>query len=274
MTAGRLLAAFIVVSSAGVASATQPLFDAHLHYNSKDAARYTPDQIVEILKEANIERALVTSRPPAQVLSLYRHAPTMVVPLLGVYRSFADKGTWMHDATLPARVAEMLANGPWRGIGELHIFAMDRRSPVFREIVALAVQHDLPLQMHCDPSVIDALFEYAPSARVIWAHGGAYPYPSILRDYLERYPGLAIDLSVRDHRIAPDGVLDTDWEWLLMEYPDRFMVGVDTYRTARWSTYAEAAGEIRAWLEQLPESVSQAIAYGNAARRFGQPGGD
>jgi hypothetical protein len=49
------------------------------------------------------------------------------------------------------------------------------------------------------------LFDRAPEATVIWTHAGAYPYPPPLRDYLRRYPGLYIDLSVRDQRAAPDG---------------------------------------------------------------------
>jgi len=105
---------------------------------------------------------------------------------------------------------------------------------------------------------------------VIWAHAGAYPYPPLLRDYLQRYPGLYIDLSMRDQHIAPDGQLDPDWELLLLEYSERFTVGVDTYRTERWDGFAEVVGQIRQWLDQLPDEVSSAIAYRNAARLFEQ----
>ena len=86
--------------------------------------------------------------------------------------------------------------------------------------------------MHCDPAVIDSLFAHSPNAQVIWDHAGTYPYPQLLRDYLDRYPRLYVDLSVRDERIAPNGELDPDWENLLWEYPDRFLIGVDTSRRA------------------------------------------
>ena len=108
-----------------------------------------------------------------------------------------------------------------------------------------------------------------PEATVIWAHAGAYPYPPLLRDYLQRYPGLYMDLSVRDQRVAPDGQLDPQWELLLLEYSERFMVGVDTYSTERWHAFAEVVSQIRNWLDQLPDEVSGAIAYRNAARLFG-----
>ena len=190
--------------------------------------------------------------------------------MLGVYRTPGEKETWMYDVSLPARIEQALAEGPWRAVGELHLFAEDRRQPVFMRVVQLATSRGLPLLLHCDPAVIDALFEQAPDATVIWAHAGAYPYPPLLRDYLERYPSLYLDLSVRDQRVAPSGQLDPEWELLLLEYSERVMVGVDTYRTDRWHAFAEVVSQIRHWLDQLPEQVSDALAYRNAARVYGQ----
>ena len=256
--------------SAASVQAAQPLFDAHLHYNAEDAAHYAPETIIAQLQASRVLAATVTSRPPEQVLQLHAQAPGLILPMLGVYRTPAEKTTWMDDAGLPERVERALAKGPWRAVGELHLFAEDRRSPVFLRIVELVTARGLPLQLHCDPAVIDTLFEQVPEATVIWAHAGAYPYPPLLRDYLQRYPGLYIDLSVRDQRVAPDGQLDPQWELLLLEYSERFMVGVDTYRTERWHAYAEVVSQIRNWLDQLPDEVSGAIAYRNAARLFGQ----
>jgi len=267
----RLLPAMLSsIAVLPLASAAQPLFDAHLHYNAGDAARYSPGDIVELLQSEEVKYAVVTSRPPDLVSRLYHRAPTLILPLLGVYRTPEEKETWMQDEGLPARVAQALKQDHWRGVGELHIFAKERRNPVFLSVVELATARGLPLLMHCDPAVIDTLFEQAPGARVVWAHAGAYPYPPLLRDYLERYPGLHIDLSVRDQRIAPGGQLGPDWELLLLEYPDRFLIGVDTYRTARWKNYSRVAKQIRKWLQQLPEEVSDSIAYRNGARLFGQ----
>lgn len=257
-----LLAVFV----SAVSLAQRPLFDTHLHDNAVDAQ--APGTILEILARNGIERAVVTSIPPERVLALYRLAPGRIVPLLGVYRSPAEKAHWHADPDLPNRVAASLAAGPWRGIGELHLFAGQRHSPVFRRLVELAVAHDQVLLLHADPAVIDAVFELAPQARVIWAHAGAYPYPPLLEDYLDRYPGLYIDLSMREARIAPDGRLDPAWETLLIERADRFLVGVDTFSAARWREYDRIAGQIRAWLEQLPADVAQAIASGNARRLF------
>lgn len=269
-TTRRLAVAVLCIGGllTGPAAAAPPLFDAHLHYNDEHARRYPPAQILRTLRENGVVRAVVTARPPEQALALYRQDPQRIIPLLGVYRDLAEKQTWMQDDGLPGRVEQALSDGPWRGVGELHIFAGQRRSPVFLRIVELATAHDLPLLMHCDPAVIDALFEHAPAATVVWAHAGAYPYPALLRDYLQRYPRLYIDLSVRDDRIAPDGELDADWELLLLEHPQRFLVGVDTFRTERWARFGEVAAIMRAWLAQLPTDVARLIARDNGERVF------
>ena len=261
----------VVLASMAINSsvlAAAPVFDAHLHYNKEDTVRYSPEDILSILGENGVDRAVVTGRPASLAMQLQELAPHRIIPILGVYRNLADKSTWMHDNDLPVRVEQQLAKQFWRGIGELHIFARDRHSPVFLRLVELAAARRIPLLMHCDPVVIDALFEHAPDVTVIWAHAGAYPYPPLLRDYLERYPGLHIDLSVRDERIAPSGEIESSWELLLMEFPDRFLVGVDTYSTARWKDYPKAISRTRAWLEQLPPEAAAAISRENAERLF------
>jgi hypothetical protein len=250
------------------AVAEQPLFDAHLHYNATDIKQYSPARIVSILKHNNVRRAVVTSYPPEQAMLLYAADPQLIVPILGVYQAAEDKLSWVNDNTLPARVEQMLGHGPWQGVGELHVFAEHRRSPVLLDIVDITTRHGMPLLMHCDPAVIDSIFEHSPGARVIWAHAGAYPYPQLLRDYLRRYPRLYVDLSVRDDRIAPGGKLDHQWENLLWEFPDRFLTGVDTFSSQRWEQYDLTAARIRNWLEQLPQDVSAKIAYRNAESLF------
>ena len=247
----------------------EPLFDAHLHYNATDATQYSPQQIIAKLERNGIEQAVVSGTPASHTASLYRQAPGRIVPLLGIYRSHADKIAWPHDATLPERIEAELNKGSWRGIGELHIFAGDRHSPVFRRLIEIAAQRRLPLQIHADPAVIDTLYDISPTQPVIWAHAGTFPYPDLVADYLQRYPALTIDLSVRDDRIAPDGRISDDWYELFIRFPDRFMVGVDTFSLSRWQHFDAAVATIRQWLEQLPDHVARQLAYDNAAALFG-----
>jgi len=249
------------------AHAERPLFDAHLHYNEADAHVFTPEQIVDILRHEHIRHAVVTSTPPQHAAILFEHAPQRIIPFLGIYRQAGDKQNWHQDGLLPDYVEQQLEDGLWRGIGELHIFAKHRHSPVLRRLVKLAARHDLPLLMHCDPAVIDTIYEIEPAVTVIWAHAGTYPYPDLLADYLHRYPRLYVDLSVRDNRIAPDGKQLADrWYNLFVQHPDRFLVGVDTFSTNRWREYGVVTRSIRSWLQQLPQDVAQRLAYHNARR--------
>ena len=245
------------------------LGDVHLHYNRSHADILDAEAIATLLKENNVRLALVTSAPASLALELARKAPENILPILGAYDAYTDKQSWHQDTALAKKIQRELTRGNYRGIGELHLFAANRHSPVFQDIVSLASRYKLPLLMHCDPAVIDALFEHSGEAIVIWAHAGAYPYPPLLRDYLDRYPNLFIELSMRNERIAPAGVLNGPWETLFMEYPDRFMVGVDTFSVQRWKEYAMHASQTRHWLKQLPDAVAGKIASGNAQKLFG-----
>lgn len=255
--------------TAGIASAASaPSFDVHLHYNQAHVEAFAPARIVEILESNQVERALVTSTPAHHAAALYRIDPERIVPFLGVYGDDLDKSNWFLDPTLPARVSEDIGQGPWRGIGELHLFAAHRHSPVLRRLVELAARKDLVLLMHADPAVVDTIYEITPEATMLWAHAGTFPYPELLRDYLKRYPRLYVDLSVREAQIAPEGMLADEWFELFLEYPDRFMIGVDTYSTKRWRHYGGHLADIHDWLEQLPAPVSRRIRYDNAASMF------
>ena len=253
---------------AASALAVEPLFDAHLHYSAEDAQQFTPAEIIAILDRNRIMRAVVTGTPAEHTAALFKHAPTRIVPFLGVYRSAADKTGWPQDDGLPARVEQALESGIWRGIGELHLFADDRDSPVFRRLVEIATRRDLPLLIHGDPAVIDRLYEIAADATVIWAHAGAYPYPELIADYLARHPRLFVDLSVRDARIAPEGRLAEKWRLLFLAHPKRFMIGVDTFSVARWRAFDSVTADIRAWLAQLPPDIAAQLARENALALF------
>ena len=249
----------------------QPLFDSHLHYTAEDAQSFTPQEILQLLDNNAIPYAAVTGTPSAHVSKLYHLAPERIVPLLGVYRHSADKSTWTNDKTLIPYLEKELERGYWGGIGELHIFARDRHSKVFKKVIALASAWQLPLLIHGDPAVIDKVYEIAPKQPIIWAHAGSFPYPDLISDYLHRYPNLSIDVSMRDERIAPDGIINDDWYELFVTYPNRFMIGVDTYSTARWHMFNSAVGIIRNWLAQLPDEIALQLAFVNAAKLYKKP---
>ncbi|MBK1643824.1 hypothetical protein CKO25_03940 [Thiocapsa imhoffii] len=269
---GGLLLSLLVTP----AMARMPLFDAHLHYSEGDAAHFTPADILARFDRSGIEQAIVTSTPPERVQTLYQAAPERIFPFAGLYRDPLDKENWFRDDTLPARMEQWLDEHHWVGIGEIHLFASHRNSPVFQAIVDLAARRNLVLMIHGDPEIIDRTFELWPQARILWAHLGTDPRPERLRDYLDRYPDhLWIDTSVRDERIAPEGRLLPEWRELFIERPDRFVIGVDTFSVNRWRNFDQVVEHIRGWLAQLPTEVAQQIGRDNARAmlriRIGHP---
>lgn len=245
-----------------------PLFDTHLHYSAADAKLLSPKAVIERLDRNRIHYAVVSSAPASHATDLYNYAPDRIVPLLGIYHSQDDKVSWSDDASLSSFVETEIKRGVWRGVGEIHVFAKDRHKPVFRRIVEIASSHQLPILIHGDPAVIDSVYDIAPSTQLIWAHAGTFPYPDLIADYLQRYPALIVDLSMRDARIAPLGIIDDAWYELFVTNPNRFVVGVDTYSESRWHEYDAAVVRIKNWLSQLPDDVAKQLAYDNAARIY------
>ncbi len=85
---------------------------------------------------------------------------------------------------------------------------------------------------------------------------------------LERYQTLWVELSLR-FDVAPGGTLDPAWRSLFLRFPDRFMVGTDTWVNAQWQRLPGIIGRFRVWLRQLSPDVAKQIASENAERLFG-----
>ncbi len=268
----RLLVAAAASAAAACAFAERPpaaVIDAHAHYSGPVAAAISPEDVLAKLDAAGVQRIVVTSSPPDLAGSLYRRLPDRVIPLLGVYESDLRKVDWVHDAGLPARVAAQLDDGNWAGIGELHLFARDAHQPVFAQLVRMAAARKLVLMIHGDAEVIAQAFAIAPEVRVLWAHLGTEPQPELLAAMLARYPDtLWIDTSVRDDRIAPDGILLPAWRALFERFPGRFVAAVDTFSQNRWQHYEAVVAQIRSWSGSLDEPVRRNLLHDNAAQLF------
>jgi predicted TIM-barrel fold metal-dependent hydrolase len=57
------------------------------------------------------------------------------------------------------------------------------------------------------------------------------------------------------------------------EFPDRFLLGTDTFTPERWYFVVEHAQWSRQWLADLPPAVAERIAWKNGERLFGLPQG-
>ncbi|MBO1922977.1 amidohydrolase family protein [Thiomicrorhabdus sp. 6S3-12] len=245
------------------------LFDAHLHYAAEDVQNFSPQQIEAIFDRNQVAFAQVSSAPTDGTEILYRAMPQRIIPFYSFYHGFHDKAKWMDDPAVVPATEKALKSGFYRGVGELHLFKDKVNSPVFQQVVLLAKQHRLPLQVHGDAEVVDKVFELYPQATVLWAHLGTRPEVDFLNAMLQKYPqGLYIDTSVRDGMLLSNGKLNKEWRDLFITHQDRFMAAVDTYSVQRWENFDKVVSNIRDWLGDLPPEVAHKIAYQNAAELF------
>jgi len=258
----RVLACLAFAAVAPLAGAAElPIFDAHLHY-SHDAWESLPaKEAIALLRKAGVRRGMVSSSNDEGTQRLYAEAPNLVVPELRPYRKRGEIGTWVRDETIVAYVEERLRKYRYVAIGEFHLFGADADLPVPRRVVELAKQYKILLHAHSDADAIERIFRQDPQARVLWAHAG-FERPDRVRELLRKQKNLWADLAFRtDH--GSGGKPPPEWREAFLEFPDRFMVGTDTYTPERWHYVPEHASWSRAWLATLPPPIAERIAYKN-----------
>jgi len=277
----RRLAVLILALAATGARAgdwTGPLFDAHLHYNDDAAARYSIATLQELFAKNGVRAILANSRPNDGTRALYaastagaRRDPA-VVPFIRVYRDRGDYGTWFANPEIHRMIVEEEKRGIYRGVGEFHVFGRDAATPVVRDIVDFAASRGLVLHAHCDEEALEILFAHNPAVTIIWAHTGFGTPLARVEELLGKYPKLLGELSYR-WDLAEGGALSGGWKATFARFPDRFLVGSDTWVNPRWESYPRIMGGYRRWLGELPPEVAARIAWGNGAELFGLPRG-
>ena len=264
-----LAAAALLTPRAFAVGLEIPLFDAHVHWSENAHDEIPLARALEILEKSGVRMAAVSSTSDAETIKLYRADPKRVVPMLRPYRTRGDMGGWHNDAGIPAYLAERLRLGVHKGIGEFHLYGEDANSAVMKQIVAMAVERNLILHAHSDARAVEILFRHDAKARILWAHAG-FTSAANVDAMMARYPNLWVETAIR-HDIGPGGALADDWKAVFIKYPDRWLIGTDTYVTSRWHRMPEIHAETRAWLAKLPPAVAEKLAWRNGAKLFGVP---
>lgn len=267
------MAPLIIVVAAALSFSTAviaeelPIFDAHVHY-SHDAREALPTQdAIAILRRAGVRRALVSSSDDEGTQRLLDAAPDLIIPELRPYRTRSDVGAWVRENDIIRYLEERLAKYQYVAIGEFHLYGADADLPVPRRMVELARKYGLMLHAHSDVDAIERMFKQDPKARILWAHAG-FTDPASVREMLRKHKNLWADLAFRtDH--APGGKLAPEWREAFLEFPDRFMVGSDTYVAERWHFVPEHASTARRWLSELPRDVAERIGWKNGEEVLG-----
>jgi hypothetical protein len=258
------LAAMVVLSAAALATADElPIVDTHLHYSANSWQDYSPAAVLLLLDQAAVGRGFVSSTPDDGTVRLYEAAPDRIIPVLRPYRQAGELSSWHQDPTVVPYLEERLARPIYRGIGEFHLMGTEARSPVVRQVAELARRHGLFLHCHCDTEAAEILLGLAPGVRVLWAHAGMGAGPDEVGRLVGASAQLMVELALRSD-VAPGEQLDPSWRDLFLRYPDRFMVGTDTWIPSRWAGYVDVQTDTRVWLRQLPADVARRLATENA----------
>jgi hypothetical protein len=272
----------IVASGALAEPYAGPLFDTHLHYNEEAFADHPVADVLARLQRSGVRAVVANSRPNDGTLALAATplaaaAGVTVVPFVRLYRNRADYTGWFADPSIETMVQQLLAAGtpagPFRGLGEFHLYASaNANGPVAARLMRLAQDKGLAVLAHVDDDAIDLLMRHAPRVRLIWAHTGIGGTPvARVRSLLLRYPTLMGELSYRPGLTDADGHLSAEWKALLGEFPQRFLIGSDTWINARWSGYEGLMVDARRWLGDLSPANARRVAWDNAAELFGVP---
>lgn len=254
----------LVIMTVPAMAQDMPIFDAHIHYSHDAVAHVPPKEAAAILRQAGVQRALVSSSDDEGTQKLFAEAPDIVVPSLRPYRRRGEIGTWVKDPTILTYVEQRLAKYTYHAIGEFHVYGADVETPVVQRIIVLAKERGLLLHAHSDVDAIERIFTSNPDALVLWAHSG-FDAPERVRGMLRRHKNLWCDLAFRnDH--GSGSTVDPEWRKAFDEFPDRFMVGTDTFAPERWHYIKEHADYSRRWLSALPRDLAERIAHRNAAQ--------
>lgn len=253
----------LFVSSIVNAETKYDRFDVHIHYSHDAWDRISPQDAIKRLKSSGIKKVFVSSSSDEGTQKLYRVAPEFVIPVLRPYRKRGELGSWYRDPTVLDMLRDRLSKNKYAGIGEFHVSGKNADSEVVRGLVKLAMEYGIFLHAHSDADAVTRLFNHAPNAKILWAHGGFEELEYIV-DMLRKYDQLYVDLAFRGE-YADGPHVDEEWYKAFKEFPNRFMLGTDTYTPETWAYVGEQTEWDNAWLENIPSELAEKISWKNAA---------
>ena len=168
---------------------------------------------------------------------------------------------------------------------------MPLNSTAFEIVFKASSDTGVPFLIHHEaedamlPELESMLAKY-PKAKVIWCHFGRnrnyvtwskFMTPDAPRALLNKYPNLYFDLlQLQPGEKYQNGYVQTimyddttstlkpEWKQVIMDYPDRFVLGSDT-NGGRFGKYDQVINVFRQdILPEMPNDVAEKIAYKNA----------
>ncbi len=167
-------------------------------------------------------------------------------------------------------------------------------SVFIRQIASVAMRHDVPVVVHMEayPDLVEQLgrvLQELPLLKLVWAHGCGRLNPTKIQELLENHPALYCDLSNMTNtggygsgwpraelftsKIEEGGVFLEPYKQTILNFPDRFFVGMDVAHQSRWimqkgNTFEKRVQRTRELLGQLPIETARKLAFENAIQIF------
>jgi predicted TIM-barrel fold metal-dependent hydrolase len=183
--------------------------------------------------------------------------------------------------------------------------------PLLLRLADIAADHDMPIDLHFDPipedverpsdlsspqnppvlkeniSGLERLLAHNRKAKIVWAHAGGdrvgFFKPKLAREMLSRHDNLFFSvrptLNRNESMVPPGAPINKEWIAVLRDFPDRFVIGSDTFVVPNRYTGPEAPcifasradvqlRGIRRLLSHLPADLARKIGYENAERLY------
>jgi len=165
--------------------------------------------------------------------------------------------------------------------------AAENNMPIDVHFDVVPKDTDLPASLKSPPNpahlpenltAFERLLGHNPKAKIVWAHVGGEPArmrsAELCRRLLAAHPNLYMSFRVERGNsdptwaLAPNGSLKPVWRQLILDFPDRFVLGSDSFYTddpsMRRGGKAVGLDNFQKLLAQLPPNMAIKLARDNA----------
>lgn len=167
---------------------------------------------------------------------------------------------------------------------DIHFDLVPRDMDLPGYLVNSGATHPNPSRLRQNRDGLERFLAHNRKTKIVWAHVGGEPLatrtPPIVRDLLMRNANLYMSFRLQHARpdfaadaLTPQGQLKSDWRQLILDFPERFVLGTDTfYQDSSQARGGNATGleNLRRLLSQLPPDIAHKVARDNAAGLYRQ----